>query len=168
MAYIHSYSRSRCTTVQESAPDTIQTACRLQDTLTEAWVELKVALPDLNIVEARGETLRCPFPRPPDPNPLLEKIIGVRVGPGMLKILKGLIGPEPDKAELCYMVEECCEAVILSMTKPILARAPREPMDSSEFFSKMVRKAVRLYNQCAAFKPDSPLVEGMTPPDKAS
>ena len=166
MAYINQYSRNRCTTVQESSRNSLLSLCRLQDTLTEAWVEIRVALPDLNITQAKGEIARCPFAQPLDPDPLLERIVGVRVGPGMLKILKGLIGHEPDKAELCYMVEECCEAVILSMTKPILARAPREPMDSSAFFSKMVRKAVRLYNQCAAFKPDSPLVEGMTPPDK--
>lgn len=166
MAYINQFSRNRCTTVEEDGPNMLRARCGLSDTLTDAWVELEVALPDLNITRARGEILRCPYSKP-EPNPLLEKIIGVRVGPGMLKILKGLIGPEPDKAELCYMVEECCEAVIISMTKSILALAPREPEDSAVFFSKMVRKAVRLYNQCAAFKPDSPLVEGMTPPDKS-
>ena len=167
MAYIHRFSRNRCTTVEEDGPERLRARCSLTDTLTEARVELEVALPDLNITRARGEILGSPFAGL-EPNPLLEKIVGVRVGPGMLKILKGLIGPEPDKAELCYMVEECCEAVIISMTKSILALAPREPQDSDVFFSKMVRKAVRLYNQCAAFRPDSPLVEGMTPPDKTT
>ncbi len=166
MAHIHQFSRNRCTTVTEPDPETIQANCSLEDTLTEARVEILVQLPDLNIIQAKGEFKRSPFADQPEADSLLEKIIGVRVGPGMLKILKGLIGTEPEKAALCYLVEECCEAVILSMTKEILARAPRDPQEGAAFFSKMVKKNIRLYNQCAAFRPDSSLVEGMNPPDK--
>jgi hypothetical protein len=166
LAYINQFTRNRCTSVSEPSQDTLRACCRLQDSLTEAEVEILVKLPDLNIIEARGDFSRSPYEDQHEPNPLLKKIIGVRVGPGMLKILKGLIGTKPDKEELCYMVEECCEAVILSMTKGILARAPRDPEDGAAFFSKMVRKNIRLYNQCAAFRKDSPLVEGMDVPDK--
>jgi hypothetical protein len=166
LAHIHQFSRNRCTTVSAPSPETLLAACTLTDTLTRARVEIVVKLPDLNIIEAAGEFTVSPFQNQPQPGPLLEKIIGVRVGPGMLKILKGLIGTEPERAELCYLVEECCEAVILSMTKGILAKAPRNPEEGDEFFSRMVRKNIRLYNQCAAFRPDSSLVKGMTPPGK--
>lgn len=167
MAHIHRFSRNRCTSVTTPTPQTLKAVCRLQDTLTDARVEILVGLPDLNIIETAGEVLRNPFADLLDPVPHLKKIIGVRVGPGMLKIIKGLMGIEPEKAELCYMVQECCEAVILSMTKEILAKAPRDPREGAAFFSKMVQKNVRLYNQCAAFRPDSTLVEALKPPENS-
>lgn len=164
MAYIQCFTRNRCTSVEKVADDRLRAICRLQDSLADASVEITAELPDLQIISATGRVSRCRHELDFEPRELLQKAVGVRVGPGMLKIFKGLIGQGPGRDELRYLLEECCEGVILSMTKGVLMKAPRQPEGSAEYFSKIVRKNVRLYNQCAAFRPDSPLVQGMEPP----
>jgi len=73
------------------------------------------------------------------------------------------VGEEDHLRQLTYMVEECCQGVILSLTKDILVQAPVSEEGKLEFFSKMVRDSIRLYNRCAAFAPGSRLVEGIDP-----
>lgn len=82
----------------------------------------------------------------------------------MLKIIKGLVGEEEELRQIAYMVEECCQAIIISLTKDILAKAPESEEEKIEYFSGMVRENIRLYNRCAAFAPGSRLVEGIEPP----
>ncbi len=120
--------------------------------------------------KVRGEVLRSPRGPEGDYSRQLESLIGVRVGPGMLKIIEGLIPDIPFRDMLAYMVEECCHGVILSFTKDVLLQSPRptEPEAEREFYSDMVRKNIRLYNRCAAFAPGSSLVEGIEPPSSSA
>ncbi|MDM8524478.1 hypothetical protein QUF80_14005 [Desulfococcaceae bacterium HSG8] len=164
MTHMLTFSRNRCTGVEQVDDQTIRSYCRLQDTLTDAYVEITARLPDLDITGVKGEIQRG-YRETPEPDEFLQKVIGVRIGPGMLEIIKGLLGDSPDYEELGFMVEECCHGVILSLTKGTLLRAPRNTEDRTEFFSAMVKENIRLYNRCAAFAPGSLLVEGITPPE---
>ena len=130
----------------------------------DAFVEIRVQLPDLEIIRAQGEFRRSLQKECQDPNDALKKVIGVRIGSGMLKIIEGLIGDITDCKELAYMVEECCHGIILSFTKDALIPCPKDPDEKKEFFVKMVKENIRLYNRCAAFSPGSSIVEGMEPP----
>ncbi len=166
MPKILQYSRNRCTSVERIDDQTMRSSCRLQDTLTDAFVEIMVKLPDLEITSARGEVRRTYQEECQGSDLSLEKVVGVRIGPGVLKIIKGLVGEETDCKQLAFMVEECCHGVILSFTKDILLKTPR-PEDKDEakaFYGNMVRENIRLYNRCAAFAPGSFLVEGIEPP----
>ncbi len=158
------FSRNRCTSVEVLDEDTLRSTCRLQDTRTDAWVEIRVRLPDLEIASATGA-----FPRTQERECLqtkeaLDKMIGVRIGSGMLKIIKGLIGEVSTCSQLAFMVEECCHGVILSMTRDQLSAAPPGSEVPAEFYREMVKQNIRLYNRCAAFAPGSPMVEGIEPP----
>ena len=86
-----------------------------------------------------------------------------KVGPGMKKIIKGLIGESEIEKQLGFMVEECCDGIILSFTKDVLLQAPKDKHTEREYFENMVRANPRLYNSCAALAPGSPLVEGIKP-----
>ncbi len=162
------FSRNRCTSVEQIDDETLRSTCRLTDTLTDATVELLVQLPDLEIVRASARFDRTTERKCHPLEERLEKIIGVRVGPGMLKIIKGLVGDVPECRQLSFMVEECCHGVILSMTKDTLSQAPTDVELTSEFYAEMVKQNIRLYNRCAAFAPGSSLVEGVTPPDEGN
>ncbi len=164
MTDILSFSRNRCTSVEVIDHQTIRASCRLQDTLTEAFVEITVQLPDLEITAVKGEVRRTHRKGCLDSTEFLQKVKGVRVGPGMLEIIKGLIGENTKCEELVFMVQECCHGVILSLTKDILLKAPEDQEGKIEFFSKMVRSNIRLYNRCAAFAAGSRLVDGLDPP----
>ena len=125
---------------QEQIDDnTMRSYCRLQDTVTEAYVEIKVRLPDLEIIGAKGEFARslrneCLV----DINKSLKRVIGVRIGSGMLKIIKGLMGAETDCRELIFMVEECCQCIILAFTKETLLCSPQDEKDEHEYYADMV------------------------------
>jgi hypothetical protein len=157
------FSMNRCTSVERLDENTLRSVCRFRDTFTSASVEVLAGLPDLEIIKASGE-FHHEWQEIPDLDDTLRKVLGVRIGSGMLKIIKGLLGEEENLRQLTYMVEECCHGVILALTKDFLAQAPVSEEGKLEFFSKMVRDSIRLYNRCAAFAPGSRLVEGIDPP----
>lgn len=161
MPQILNYARNRATMVEQIDQETIRSECILQDTLSQASVAIKVKLPDLEIIEAGGNFQRSFQPECNEIGTALEKIIGVRVGPGMLKIIPGLLKEKTSCKQLSFMVEECCHGVILAFTKDTLLEIPAQMEGSIKFYQKMVKKNIRLYNRCAAFAKGSKLVEGI-------
>ena len=164
MPDLTSFTRNRCTSVEQIDDQTLRSSCRLQDTLTDAMVEVQVKLPDLEIIEAKGEIRRSYRKACLNVGDALQKIVGVRIGSGMLKIIEGLLAEATQCAELAFMVEECCHAVILSFTKGTLKDVPESPEEKKEFYANMIRENTRLYNRCAAFAPGSSIV-GDIPPE---
>jgi hypothetical protein len=167
MANLLRYSRNRCTSVEQLDDTTLRSTCRLQDTLTDARVEITVRLPDLEITGVTAQVRRTYQDKCRDASQALEKVIGVRIGAGVLKIIKGLVGEETECGQLRFMVEECCHGVILTFTKETLISTPRpkEIEEANTYYREMVKKNPRLYNRCAAFAPGSAMVEGITPPE---
>ncbi len=161
MPQILNYARSRATMVEQIDKETIRSECILQDTLSQGSVAIKVKLPDLEIIEAIGKFQRSFKPECNEIGTALEKIIGVRVGPGMLKIIPGLLKEKTSCKQLSFMVEECCHGVILAFTKDTLLETPAQLEGSIKFYQKMVKKNIRLYNRCAAFAKGSKMVEGI-------
>lgn len=158
------FSMNRCTSVEQPDDNTLISTCRLQDTLSSGSVALTIKLPDLNIQAAEGRYRHAVTGEIPDTAERLEKLKGVRVGAGMLKIIKGLIGESGDLGQLVYMVEEACHGVILTLTKKILVHAPDDEAGKYDFYANMVKDNIRLYNRCAAFAEGTRLVAGLKPP----
>lgn len=165
MAHLAAFGRNRCTTVEQLGDKLLRSTCRLQDDLMDLMVWTEVSLPGLEISAVGLQARRAAPPLPPAAHERLQRVVGVRVGSGMLKIIEGLVGREEALAELSYMVEECCHGVILGLTKQELSKAPREPEDSQEHFAGMIQRNTRLYNRCAAFAEGSSLVQGVEPPE---
>ena len=164
MPSILNFSRNRSTRVEQIDDKTIRSSCLLQDTLTDAFVEITVRLPDLEIIGVKSKVDRSFQEEGLRPVRSLQKVVGVRIGPGVLKIIKGLIGEKTEYKQLAFMVEECCHGVILAFTKDVVAERPRDMENPEEFYGNMVRENIRLYNRCAAFAPGSSIVEGIEPP----
>ena len=160
MAEILVFSRNRWTGVEQVDEKTLQSTCRVQDTFGEAWVELLVKVPDLEIVQAKGEIRQSPGEEGTQADGL-QKLTGSRVGPGIKKIIRGLLEHSPRAEQVATLVDECCNAVILSFTRDVLVQAPGDPAGEKKFFAGMVRANPRLYNSCAALAADSPLMEGL-------
>ncbi len=164
MPHLLRYSRNRTTSVEQPTPDTLRAACRLQDNLLEAEVEITVGLPDLDITAVEGRILRDERGVCRCGPEALENAVGVRIGPGMAKIIKGLVGDDFPCRQLVFMVEECCHGVILYFTKDELQAVPDDVDQAREHFANMIRRNIRLYNRCAAFAPGSSITEGIEPP----
>lgn len=164
MADILCFSRNKCIRVEQIDEQTLKASCRVQDTLRDIFVEVRVKIPDLEVMDVGGEIERLAWNARINVLETLRKVIGIRVGPGMKKIIKGLIGESETEKQLGSMVEECCEGVILTFTKEVLLSAPKDKQKERAYFHNMVRSNPRLYNSCAALAPGSPLVEGIEPP----
>ncbi len=164
MQKVLSFSRNRCTSVEKVDDETLQSTCLLQDNLTDATVKITVKLPDLEITCATADLRRTFKTECLDFGESLKKVIGVRVGPGMLKIIKGLLDESTDCKHLRFMVEECCHGIILALNKDMLKGLEGQEI-TNELFTEMVKANIRLYNRCAAFAPGSPIVEGIEPPE---
>jgi hypothetical protein len=164
MADILCFSRNRCTSVEQIDEQTMRSCCRIQDPLMDARVEIQVKLPDLEIAAASGKIQRSAEGSHTDISvEPLRKAVGIRIGPGLKKILKGMLGKSAIHKQLIFMLEECCGAVILTFTKEVLFSAPKDKVGEREFFENLVRSNPRLYNSCAAFAPGSPLMEKLDP-----
>ena len=164
MANLLSYSRNRATNVEQIDDATLVCTCRLQDSLTDAHVTLHIRLPELEIIDANGSMTRSSRSACTGIENALAKVVGVRIGAGMKKIIRGLVSEATDSMEVAVLVEECCHAVILAFTKEMLAQVPEELALEKHFFTNMVKENIRLYNSCAAFAPGSPIVKDIDPP----
>ena len=158
------FSRIRSTFVETVAENRLCAVCQLTDTVTEAMAEVVVSTPELEILDAKATVVRSAARPSVDPSDLVPKVRGIRIGPGMKKIIRGLMGETPLERQLAFMVEECCNAVILSFTKDVLLQTPEDRRGERDFYRNMVKENIRLYNRCAAFAPGSSLVEGIEPP----
>jgi hypothetical protein len=158
MADIGCFLRNRCTTVERVDEQTTRSTCRVQDTLIEAWVEILVKSPNLEIVGVQGQIRWSGEGDRQDIAQDLQPVLGARVGPGIKKIIRGLIGSGPWVEPLSTLLDECCNGVILSFTKDVLLLAPRDRTGEKDFFANMVRANPRLFNSCAALSADSPLM----------
>jgi len=155
------FSRNRCTNVEEIDEHTLKASCRLQDSATDCFIEILVGLPNLDISNIKAETGRESTGLSTEDISILKKVIGVRIGPGVLKIIKGLIGNQRRLGQLAFMVEECCQGVILYFTKDDLEKVPQDEDKARIYYNNMVKGNLNLYNRCAAFAPGSPFVEGI-------
>ncbi len=155
------FSLNRATNVEKLDDGNLLSVCHLRDTFTEAEIRMVVKMPELEIAEISGHFRHIYLDGIDNLDDSLKKVLGVRVGAGMLKIIKGLLGEAENLDQIVYMVEECCHGVILHLTKKVLLKAPDDPAGRQEFYSEMVKKSIRLYDRCAAFAKGSPLVASL-------
>ena len=155
-----SFSRNKIVGVEVLGEGSLLVSWRLVDTLTEAEIRLKVRLPDLEITEAEARLERFPHPECRNAVDSIQKVVGVRVGPGLRKIVQGLMGGSAGCAELIEGVLECGNAVILHFTVPqIQANATGNEEERRKKYQEMLRFNPRLVRSCIAFADDSPLLK---------
>lgn len=155
------FARSRTTSVEQLEQGVLKTICRLNDTMATMRVEVLVKMPDMEITKVNGSIERGVNPTERSALEQIPKLAGTRVGPGMSKIFKGLVGEEAADSQVLFMVEEACHGVILSSTKDLVAMAPNEDDLPAELFRDMAKANTRLVGRCAAYAEDSPMVAGV-------
>ena len=105
MANLLCYSRNRATSVEQIDEATLSSTCRLQDSLNDAEVTLCIRLPELEIIDAKGTFTRFSRNACMDIESALAKVVGVRIGAGMKKIIRGLLGEATECMEVAVLVE---------------------------------------------------------------
>ena len=156
------FLRNKVVEVEPLSDGDLGVSCRLTDDLLKAEVNLRVRPPDLEIVEAAAKLERLPLKAWSSAPELIKKVEGVRVGPGLRKIVGGLLGGPEGCSVLVHAVLEASNAVILHFTRPgIQAGEKLEGETLIAATRAMLKTNPRLIRSCIAFQDDSPIMQGI-------
>jgi hypothetical protein len=155
------YSRTKHASVRQLDSDRMHVTNFVDDGNFSGNVEIEVALPDLEITAAHGKIEGCFGKKCSDSESLPAKIVGLRVGSGLTKLLENLIGGPQGCPLMEALLFEACDAVILSFTAQQMGMADGLDEDQRrEGLLQMVQMNPRLINSCIAFDPNGPLLKG--------
>ena len=156
------FLRNKVVEVEPLADGSLAVSWRLTDDLLKAQIDLKVRPPDLEIVEAEARLERLPLEKWSSAPESIRRVEGVRVGPGLRKIVDGLLGGPRGCPLLVHAVLEASNAVILHFTRPGLQAA--EKLEDETLIAatrEMLKSNPRLVRSCVAFQDDSPIMQGL-------
>jgi len=156
------FLRNKVVEVEPQSDGSLSVSWRLTDDLLKAEVKITVQPPDLEITAAAADLARLvPGDWSAAPE-LIKKIEGVRIGSGLRKIVKGLLGGPQGCPILAQAVLESSNAVILHFTRPVLQTGEQLADDEQlNFLRDMIKNNPRLVRSCVAFQDDSPIMQGL-------
>jgi hypothetical protein len=117
------YQMHSVCTVETVGPGMWRTAARAEDGLFSAEVSLDVKAPALDITGARIDVKRDDLGLIPDLSQGAADLIGIRVGPGMTKIIRGVIGGPTGSDRIAGLILEAMEMLVNAITVPELRKA---------------------------------------------
>jgi hypothetical protein len=133
---------------------------QLKDSLMEASVDLKIVPPELTITEADATIRRPVHGACQDASEMIRKVVGVRIGAGLRKIVRGMLGERDGCQVLTAAVLESANAVILHFTR--LTLQPGDDVSDEEKIegAKAILKSnPRMAGSCVVYAPDSPVMQ---------
>jgi hypothetical protein len=156
------FLRNKVVEVTPQPDGSLAVSWRLTDDLLKAEVNLTVQPPDLEIVEAETELERLVPHQWASAPQLIKKIEGVRVGAGLRKITRGLLGGPKGCPILVNAVLESANAVILHFTRPVIqAGEGLEGEEALAHLREMIKNNPRLVRSCVSFQDNSPIMQGL-------
>ncbi|MGC8603750.1 MAG: DUF2889 domain-containing protein [Desulfomonilaceae bacterium] len=163
------FQTNSLTTVTPSGPGVWEIEMNNGDNLLEVSIFLEIKAPTLDIRKAEISLKRDVLGVIPDMSQAMEKLIGVRVGPGMTKIVRELVGGEQGSNWIADLVLEAMEMLVNAITVSELGKAAekageqvRVASDGPKIFLndivigpemiKVLGANPRLKDSCAAFQ----------------
>ena len=150
---VQTYLRNKHTSTTVLEDGSLFLRVVLNDTYFSSSVEMVIAVPDLEIISVKGEIDRCFNERCAEAIPLLQQAVGLRIGPGLIKSVTGLIGGSKGCPKMADLVLECCDQVVLHFTLQQMkkARLHGSEQDLAMAGREMLRQNPGLIGSCIAF-----------------
>lgn len=159
---ILNYTRNKHAAAIDLEDGSVLARATVDDTFFSASVEVVVSVPELEIVSAKGGIARSFCGECREAHRLLEKAVGLRVGPGIIKTVNGLIGGSAGCPRLADLVLECVDQVIMRFTvEPLGEIVSKKGEELIRGHREFVRRNPRLIGSCIAFTEGSPLLKGV-------
>jgi hypothetical protein len=155
------FSRNRNTTVKNHDSHTLSACQTLIDTFYQMHLTIFVSVPELEIVDIKAHVDYSIDPVENKAIKELSRLKNFRIGPGLRKVIKGLVSEDIADSQLIFMFEEACQGIILNLTREMATQLPDHQDIDVQVFRDMVKTNTRLYNRCAAYSKGSTLVEGL-------
>lgn len=166
---IQHFRMNALTTVEALEERLWRVTARCEDDLFAAEARLEIKLPSLDIRSAVLEVTRDELGTVHDLTAARENLIGVRVGPGMTKIVRAVVGGENGSDRVAELVLEAMEMLINALTVPELRKSteiggetldyekegPKFRLNDLVIGEEQVRVLAenpRLKDSCAAFR----------------
>lgn len=166
---IHDFQVNSLVTVDSIGKGLWRIATRYDDDLFCFAVALEIRAPALDIINVSLAVTRDEFGVSTDLSSLEQRLVGVRVGPGMTKIVREIFSGTSMTSRLAELVLESMEMLVNAITIPELRKAVeiggvdiKAGSDGPRVFlnDKVIGDAVarnmagnpRLKNSCVAFK----------------
>jgi hypothetical protein len=157
------FFRNKVVEIEPLSPSELLVSWRLTDDLLKLEIALRIAIPEMEILEASAVTGRFPPKECRDAAGKIKSIEGVTIGSGLRKIVRGVLGGDTGCPILADAVLESANAVILHFTRPgiQLLETVSDPEKKLEALQNMVKSSPRLVRSCIAFQDDSPIMNGL-------
>jgi len=163
------FRSNNITTVEAVEKGSWHVVTSFDDNLFSAEVRLEVKAPALDIRTAALGIKRDVMGLVPDLSEAAQELIGVRVGPGMTKIVRAIVGGRKGSDRVAELVLEAMEMLINALTVPELRKAmstageparlqhdgPTVFLNNRLIGEQAIRMMVdnpRLKDSCAAFR----------------
>ncbi len=162
------FQANSLTTVEQSGQGPWLVTTRYDDNLFSVEVALNVGFPTLDITRANLTVKRDVLGLVPDLQSAAENLVGVRIGPGMTQIVRGIFGATSGSTRMADLVLDAMEMLINALTVPELRKAmdaggaavateeegPKVQLNDRAIGADMVKLMAdnpRLKDSCAAF-----------------
>jgi hypothetical protein len=116
------FQMNTLTTVETVAKGLWRIISRTDDGLFSGEVELEVKVPTLDIRQARLDIKRDVLGLTPNLAEAADNLIGVRIGPGMTKIVRAVVGGANGSDRMAELTLEAMEMLINAFTVPELKK----------------------------------------------
>jgi hypothetical protein len=120
------FQSNSLTTVQKLETNLWRVVSRTDDDLYSAELVLDIGTPALDIKDAQFSVKRDVLGLASDFSPVFEKLVGVRVGSGMTKIVRAIVADEGGSGRAADLVLEAMEMLINALTVPQLRKATED------------------------------------------
>ncbi len=117
------FQSNSLTTVEQSDHGLWKVTTRYDDNLFSAEVLLDVRFPALDITRADLTVKRDVLGLAPDLKIGAENLVGLRIGPGMTQIVRGIFGATAGSGRMADLVLDSMEMLINALTVPELRKA---------------------------------------------
>ena len=149
------YSKHKYVDIIEQDEKKLKIRAILEDIFFDGEVEIEVRVPQMEILSARGVIRRSFFDGCRGSLLKLDKLVGLRVGPGIIKIVYSVLGKTKGCDYLASLAVECCEGAILGLTAgPLYNAVPQMKKMKDVTAKKLISMMPNLKNTCIAFMED--------------
>lgn len=155
-----SYTRNKYASTIDLEDGALVVQATLEDTFFSSVVEMVVKVPDLQIASINGKIKRAFNDKCRKAIPLLQKVVGLHIGPGTFKTVNALIGGSTGCPRMANLVLECCDQVVYrftaSMVRDIQSRSSQEQIEATREF---IKQNPHFIGSCIAYSEGSPLLK---------
>jgi hypothetical protein len=156
------YTRNKHADTIDLEDGSILSRSMVEETFFAATVEIVVKVPDLEIVSLTGEIKRAFNDECQKAIPLIQKMKGIRIGPGIIRSIRSIIGGSDGCPRIADLILECCNMIILRFTADQLREIfSRKEEEKRVLFKEQIKQNPRLVGSCIAFAKGSSLMEGV-------